>query len=101
MSERDHTNTALVKAREEWQNLQKIANDAKKAPKLVRSGKAADHRRLADEKLVEVFALEQKLEALPADEFVNLVQEWVDTPEEEREGSVVVIAESKPWWKFW
>ena len=92
MSERDDVNDALIKANGEWPQLQQDANAAKKAPKLVRSGRAAELRHLADAKGEEIIALEQKLEALPTEEVVNRVQSV--TAEED----VVVV---KPWWQFW
>ncbi len=98
MSERSELESAKQTAVREWAELQKTAADAKKAPKLVRSGRAAVLRQLADSKGEQVFSLQERLDSLPPEGPPNLI--------EKEDGRLLILEEneveaSKPWWRFW
>ncbi len=90
MSIKKRLASELAGALAEWSELQNNATAARKAPKLVRSGRAAELRNLAEEKGQEVAVLKMKLVAAVDEEVVETTTYSVEAPR---------IA--KPWWKFW
>ena len=98
MSKQDEVRSALAQAEQELQQLKESAAQAKVAPKLVRSGRAAELKALAATKELEVSDLRTELRLSPEGP-PNMI--------EKEDGRLLTFEENKaersrrPWWRFW